>query len=186
MERAAWLERRFGAEIEWLPFDLHPEYPLEGLSFEQLEAKYNRDLRTGQAQMFDAAGLPHAPRTRVPNSRAALNVAELARERGVHGLLHDRLMHAFWAEDRDISDAEVLVEEASAFGIDPDQVRDAATAFPYQDRIDASSAAMLEMGAGGVPAWVVDDRVMIPGAQPHELFERVMEKLGHEPMTTST
>jgi predicted DsbA family dithiol-disulfide isomerase len=51
MERAAWLERRFGAEIEWLPFDLHPEYPPEGLSFEQLEAKYNRDLRTGQAQM---------------------------------------------------------------------------------------------------------------------------------------
>ena len=31
MERAAWLERRFGAAIEWLPFDLHPEYPREGI-----------------------------------------------------------------------------------------------------------------------------------------------------------
>jgi predicted DsbA family dithiol-disulfide isomerase len=40
---------------------------------------------------------------------------------------------------------------------------------------------MLELGAGGVPAWVVDDRVLVPGAQPHELFERVMEQLGHEP-----
>jgi predicted DsbA family dithiol-disulfide isomerase len=30
LERAAWLERQFGAEIEWRPFQLHPEYPPEG------------------------------------------------------------------------------------------------------------------------------------------------------------
>jgi len=128
--------------------------------------------------MFDAAGLPHAPRTRIPNSRAALNVAELGRERGAHPRLHARLMTAYWGEDRDISDPEVLAEEGSAFGLDPDEVRDAATTHPYQDRIEASTAAVMQMGAGGVPAFVVDDRVLIPGAQPHELFERVMEKLG--------
>jgi predicted DsbA family dithiol-disulfide isomerase len=129
--------------------------------------------------MFDAAGLPHATRTRAPNSRAALNVAELARERGVHGDLHARLMTAYWAEGRDISDPDVLADEGAAHGLDADEVRDVAVTFPYQDRIEASTAAVLEMGAGGVPAWVVDDRLLIPGAQPHELFERVMEKLGY-------
>jgi predicted DsbA family dithiol-disulfide isomerase len=165
-----------------LPFDLHPEYPSGGTEFAELEARYNRDLRAGQAQMFDAAGLPHATRTRVPNSRAALNVGELARERGVHGPVHDRLMTAFWAEDLDISDPLVLAAEGAPFGLDRDEVVEVATTFPYQDRVDASSAAMLQMGAGGVPAWVVDDRLMIPGAQPHELFERVMQKLGHDPI----
>jgi predicted DsbA family dithiol-disulfide isomerase len=150
--------------------------------FEELEARYNRDLRAGQAQMFDAVSLPHATRTRVPNSRAALNVGELARERRVHGPFHDRLMTAFWAEDRDISDPEVLAQEAAAFGLDRDEVIEAATTFPYQDRVDASSKAMLEMGAGGVPAWVIEDRVLVPGAQPHEVFERVMEKLGIDPV----
>jgi predicted DsbA family dithiol-disulfide isomerase len=128
--------------------------------------------------MFDEAGLPHATRTRLPNSRAALNVGELARERGVHEPLHARLMTAFWAEDRDISDPDVLVEEAAAFGLEEDEVRAAATAFPYQDRVEASTAAVHEMGAGGVPAFVIDDQVLIPGAQPHDLFEKVMEKLG--------
>jgi predicted DsbA family dithiol-disulfide isomerase len=128
--------------------------------------------------MFDEAGLPHAPRTRIPNSRAALNVAELARERGVHPQLHSRLMSAFWGEDRDISDPEVLAEEGAAFGLEPDNVRDAATGFPFQDRIEASTAAVMQMGAGGVPAFVVDERVLIPGAQPHELFVKVMDKLG--------
>jgi predicted DsbA family dithiol-disulfide isomerase len=177
VERAAWLESRYGAEVEWLPFDLHPEYPAEGIAIEELEARYGRELRSGQAAMFDEAGLPHTTRTRMPNSRAALNVAELARERGVHGPLHHRLMTAFWAEDRDISDPDVLAEEAAAFGLDPDEVRDVARSHPYQQRIEASTAAVHEMGAGGVPAFVIDDRVLIPGAQPHELFERVMEKL---------
>jgi predicted DsbA family dithiol-disulfide isomerase len=107
-------------------------------------------------------------------------VGELARERGVHDQLHGRLMTAYWAEDRDISDPGVLAEEAAPFGLDPDEVRHAATAHPYEDRIKASTVAVYEMGGGGVPAFVVDDKVLIPGAQPHDLFERVMEKLGHD------
>jgi predicted DsbA family dithiol-disulfide isomerase len=176
-ERAAWLEREYGAEIEWLPFDLHPEYPPEGIAIEDLERQYGRELRSGQARMFDEAGLPHTTRTRLPRSHAALNVAELARERGVHTELHKRLMTAFWAEDRDISDPEVLAEEASAFGLDRDEVRDVAKTLPYEDKIRASTTAVQEMGGGGVPAFVVADRVMIPGAQPHDLFEKVMERL---------
>jgi predicted DsbA family dithiol-disulfide isomerase len=88
-------------------------------------------------------------------------------------------MSAYWAENRDIGDTEVLVAEASPLGLDPDEVRDVAQTSRYRDRIAESTTAVLEMGAGGVPAWVVDDRVLIPGAQPHELFERVLEKLGH-------
>jgi predicted DsbA family dithiol-disulfide isomerase len=133
--------------------------------------------------MFDEAGLPHAARTRIPNSRAALNVGELARERGVNPQLHRRLMTAYWAEDRDISDPEVLADEGGQAGLDPDEVRDAATTHPFQQRIEASTQAVLEAGATGVPAFAIDDRVLIPGAQPHSLFERVMERLGHASQT---
>jgi predicted DsbA family dithiol-disulfide isomerase len=129
--------------------------------------------------MFDEAGLPHAERTRMPNSRAALNVAELARKHGVHPQMHKRLMTAFWAEDRDISDPAVLAEEAAAFGLDRDEVIDAAITSPFQQLIDSSSAAVYDMGAGGVPAFAVDDKLLIPGAQPHSLFEKVMDRLGH-------
>ena len=52
-----------------------------------------------------------------------------------------------------------------------------ASTFPYQDRIDASTRAVQEMGAGGVPAFVIADRVLIPGAQPHSLFDKVMQRL---------
>src|SRR3954451_19956714 len=104
--------------MESLPCDLHPEYPAEGIAIEELERRYGRELRSGQARMFDEAGVPHTTRTRMPNSRAALNVAELARALGVHEPLHNRLMTAFWAEDRDISSPSVLAEEAEVLGLD--------------------------------------------------------------------
>src|SRR3954463_12438236 len=179
MERAAWLERRFGARIEWLPFDLHPEYPPEGIPIDDLSRRYGHDVRESQARMFAAAGLPNAERDFVPNSHPALNVAELARERGVHEQLHERLMTAYWGEGRDIGDVEVLVREAVAAGLEADEVRDVVATGKFEDRIRESTQAVLEMGAGGVPAFAVDDRVLIPGAQPHELFERVMAKLGY-------
>jgi predicted DsbA family dithiol-disulfide isomerase len=126
--------------------------------------------------------LPWTRRERIPNSRAALNVAELARERGVHDQLHARLMTGYWAEDRDISDPAVLAQEGERVGLDRADVVDAATTHPYQERIQGSTSAVFEMGANGVPAFAIDDRVLIPGAQPHSLFEKVMEKLEHQPL----
>ena len=35
-ERADWLGREAGAVVEWLPFQLHPEYPEEGMPREDL------------------------------------------------------------------------------------------------------------------------------------------------------
>jgi predicted DsbA family dithiol-disulfide isomerase len=89
-------------------------------------------------------------------------------------------MRAYWGEARDIGDREVLSEIVAPLGLDPQEVRDAVDSGRYEERIRASTAAVLEMGAGGVPAFVVDDRLLIPGAQPHELFQRVLAKLGYD------
>lgn len=144
-----------------------------------LAQRYGFDPNAHHVTLFGENGLPHRPHTRIPNSHAALNVAELARREGVHTQLHERLMTAFWAEDRDISDPAVLAEEGETFGLDRDAVVDAATTKPYEGLIQASTQGVIDMGAGGVPAFVVDDRVLIPGAQPQELFDKVMAKFGH-------
>jgi predicted DsbA family dithiol-disulfide isomerase len=50
------------------------------------------------------------------------------------------------------------------------------------DRIEQYTQAALQLGAGGVPAWLIDERFLVPGAQPHDVFVRVLERLGHAPM----
>ena len=133
--------------------------------------------------MFSAAGLPFAPElTKVPNSRRALMLAELARDRGVLEQLHPQLFDAYWVRDRDLGDEHVLGEEGAALGLDRDDIAAALREPEYARRVAEQTAAALELGAGGVPAWVIDERFLVPGAQPHDVFDQVLERIGHAPV----
>jgi predicted DsbA family dithiol-disulfide isomerase len=130
--------------------------------------------------MFQAEGLPIAETLdRVPNSRRALMLAESARERGAFEALHPRLFDAYWARGRDIGDQAVLVEEAAAVGIEASEVIDALASQGYLERVEQETRTAIELGAGGVPAWVIDRRLLVPGAQPEEVFVKVFERLGY-------
>jgi|tagenome__1003787_1003787.scaffolds.fasta_scaffold20774516_3 predicted DsbA family dithiol-disulfide isomerase len=133
--------------------------------------------------MFKAAGLPHAESLeRVSNSRRALVLAEYAREQGRFDEVHRRLFHAYWAEGRDIGSDDVLRAVASEAGLDPDEAL-ARLGDPALLRfVEEQTSAALGHGAGGVPAWAIDEMVLVPGAQPYEVFERVLTRLGHEPV----
>ncbi len=133
--------------------------------------------------MFEQAGLAHAePLEKIPNSRGALMVSELARERGSFDQLHPRLFDAYWGRGRDIGDESVLVEEGTAVGLDGAEISEVLGDQRYLERIEAQTRAAIEIGAGGVPAWVIDRRMLVPGAQPHEVFTRALEQLGHSPL----
>ncbi len=133
--------------------------------------------------MFNQAGLPHAQGLdKVPNSRRALMLAELARERGEFDALHPRLFDAYWARGRDIGDERVLIEEGTAVGLDEGETIEVIRDGRYLGRIEAQTRAAIELGAAGVPAWEIDQQVLVPGAQPHEVFGRVLQRLGHSPL----
>jgi predicted DsbA family dithiol-disulfide isomerase len=147
--------------------------------------RYGSALSERLGTLFDAAGLPYAGELeKVPNSRRALMLAELARDRGVLDDLHPRLFDSYWAQGRDLGDERVLLEEGAAVGLQEVEIEAALGDPDYLRRVDEQTKAALELGAGGVPAWLVDERLLVPGAQPHELFERVLERLGHEPVVS--
>lgn len=133
--------------------------------------------------MFAEAGLPFNPELdKVPNSLRAQAMAELARDRGVHRDLHPRLFDAYWRRGLDLGDDDVLLGEGRAVGLDEDEIRASFQDPDYVGRIAAQTTEALELGASGVPAWLIDERALVPGAQPHELFERVLDRLGYQPL----
>jgi predicted DsbA family dithiol-disulfide isomerase len=135
--------------------------------------------------MFDAAGLPHADRLDlVPSSRRALVLGELAREQGRFGDLHPRLFEAYWVKGLDIGSDDVLLDVAADAGMDRAEVAERLAGWSPDllAAIEEETRKVVEMGVNGVPGWVVDDRLLVPGAQPHEVFERVLTGLGHEPV----
>ena len=170
------MRSRFGAEITWLPFDLHPEYPPEGIPRQRLIDRYGPGMTDHVRGMFERAGLAYNPNPEiVPNSRLALRLTELARDRGLHEPVHDRLMDAYWTEGRNIGDAaelRQLVEEAGLTDVD-----DVFDGDAYLERVLASTAEAQSLGINGIPAFVLDSKLLILGAQPRVVCERAFERL---------
>ena len=167
-----------GAEVNWLPFDLHPEYPPEGIPRQQLLARYGGAMTEQITRFFAERGLQYNPNPDVvPNSMNALRLTELARDLGMHAQLHDRLMDAYWAEAKNIGDLDVLREEAGAVGLPANEVEDVLAGNRYRDRVEASTREAYGLGANAVPAFVLDRRLLVLGAQPDEVFEEAFAQL---------
>lgn len=128
--------------------------------------------------MFEASGLVYNPHPEVvPNTMQALRVTELARERSHHRAVHDRLMAAYWEEGRNIGDSDELRALAAEAGLDPSEVDDVLAGDEYADRVRASTAEAQSLGVTGIPAFVLDGRLLILGAQPREVFEQAFARL---------
>ena len=171
------MERRYGARVTWLPYDLHPEYPPEGIPREELSARYGFDTLAHLHELFSRWRLPFTPHERIPNSRNALRVTELARDRGLHEDVHGRLMSAFWAEGLDIGDAEVLRRLAVDGGLDPEEVDAVLWSDEYLARVLASTQQAQSIGISGIPGFLLDSKLLVLGAQPEEVFERAFAQL---------
>ena len=127
---------------------------------------------------FAARGLEYRPHPDVvPNSRAALRLAELARELGLHDRFHDDVMQAYWHESRDIGDHAVLHDLAAGAGLPEPEVGAVLGSDRYLGEVEASTRSAVSIGANAVPAFLLDGRLLVLGAQPDEIFDAAVERI---------
>jgi predicted DsbA family dithiol-disulfide isomerase len=107
----------------------------------------------------------------------ALRVTELARDRGLHEAVHDRLMDAFWAENRNIGDPGELRALAVDAGLDEAEVDEVLSGDSYLSRVQASTAQAQSLGIDGIPGFVLDEKLLVLGAQPPAVFEQAFQQL---------
>lgn len=145
-----------------------------------MEARYGLAFVAHARSMIEEAGLAYAPGPVVSNSMRALQLAELGRDLGRWEGIHSLLFTAYWAEGRDIGDLDVLMDLAGAAELDPGEARAALDDGRYAERVQSSTGAAYRLGVDGVPGWLLDGRLLVPGAQPHEVFEGALERLGFQ------
>ena len=172
--------REFDAEVTWFPFDLHPEYPPEGIPLAELHRRYGLGVgdRDPLRDRFAAAGLAYDRPEIVPNTKLALRLTELARERGLHEPFHDRLMAAYWSEATNIGDPNELRRLAGEVDLDADEVeRVVGDPSAYLDVVHGSTAQAQQIGINAIPAFLLDRRLIVLGAQPLEVFRGAFAQL---------
>ncbi|MEE9202951.1 MAG: DsbA family oxidoreductase [Dehalococcoidia bacterium] len=181
-ERVDRLEKKFGIDVEWKGFEIHPETPAGGgdlasIGFDEARAAaiYSR-----VQELSEEAGLKLNRPSRISNSRLALQIAEFAKEKGRAREYHEAVFRAYWREGKDIGDRELLFSLAAQVGLDPEELDAYLKSGQAAAKMDRHLQEVREYGIDGVPTFVIGHK-MVVGAQPYEVLERVLlEELSND------
>ena len=160
-------------EASWLPFELHPEAPLEGSRMpERIRGAWGR-LETVAAEV----GLTMKRPDRVINSRLALSTAEFARDHGKYDEVRVALTKAHWEGTAQLDRVEDLRRVVADAGLDPDALERELDAGRYEALLDQHRVDAESVGINAIPAHIVGQRYLLVGAQPYDAFIEVLDAL---------
>lgn len=115
--------------------------------------------------------------TRTPNTLDAHRLIYWAGIEGVQTAAVSALFQAYFEEGRDIADHEVLADIADAIGMDASVVLRLLASDADRDEIRIRDAKAREMGVSSVPTFIVAGQHAVPGAQPPELWKKVIAEI---------
>jgi predicted DsbA family dithiol-disulfide isomerase len=118
-----------------------------------------------------------APRARTVDAHRLLH---LALEEGCQAELKEALLATYFLRGESMGDHEVLRKAAAEVGLDPARVDEVLAGKEYADAVLADIDQARAFGATGVPFYVVDRKYGISGAQPTEVFTRVLARAWDE------
>lgn len=168
--------------MTWLPFELHPEAPLEGIPRDVYFGGRRFDqMRTHLESIAAQVGLSMQQRDVIINSRRALGGAEFAREHGKFDEMHQALFKAHWEGTGRLEDTDDLVRIGAGVGLDATELRRALDEDRYASVIDENRRDAESVGINAIPAHIFGRRYLVMGAQPYEAFKQVLDRLQQDP-----
>lgn len=168
-------------QLQWLPFELNPDMPPEGMdrrtylsrkfgSWERVQALQARIVLAGRD---DGAIFDYGAIKRTPNTFLAHRVSWLAQRAGQQRAFVEAALQAYFVQGRDIGSKEVLAEIASGSGLDPDAVAAFVSSDDGAQSVRAMERTALERGVQGVPYFDIGGTAIV-GAQPAETVRQTI------------
>lgn len=106
----------------------------------------------------------------------AHRLLHLARERGVQGVMKERLMRAAFTDGLPIADKSTLADLAAEVGIPAEDARNALESDAYAGAVRRDEEQAAQFGITGVPFYVADGKFAVSGAQPSEVFQQLLRR----------
>lgn len=161
--RGFWLkmQEERPVETEWVPWEIHPEYPPEG-GPRKSDAKAEADLRRYRALGGDIRRFE--PSHVVPNTRNALMGLEFARAAKKTDAYMERVFRAIFLEDMDVSSVEAVVTLGSEVGLDRAALEKSLLSGEYGPVLLERDREAEGMGLEVVPSFVQGGKLALAGS----------------------
>jgi predicted DsbA family dithiol-disulfide isomerase len=177
------------ADIHFQPFELNPQMPPEGQDIaEHVAQKYGttpeqlalnqESIRARGAELgftFDMR-----KRLRVYNTFDAHRLLHWAALEGRQLETKQALFATYFTDGRNPGDHEVLIDVARQVGLDSSLAREVLESGLYAEDVRERERFYVGLGIHAVPSVIVDDRWLIQGGQPVEVFEQALREIAVE------
>jgi predicted DsbA family dithiol-disulfide isomerase len=180
------------AEIHFQPFELNPgmapggqdatEYLSQkyGSTREQQKASRDAIRARGAAVGFDFREEGRGRIYNTFNAHRLLYWAGLQDSTRQHAL-KKALLQAYHGQGRSPEDVEVLLDAVRQAGLDPAKAREILEGDQYAREVRESEQRFQALGIHAVPAVIINDRHLIQGGQPPEMFEQALRQIAAAP-----
>ncbi|MGH8833122.1 MAG: DsbA family oxidoreductase [Polaromonas sp.] len=181
------------AELHFQPFELNPgmgpqgqeitEHITEKYGITPAQAQANREnIRARGAQVgfkFSMADEPGGGRSRIYNTFDAHRLLHWAELVGAdkQKALKEALFKAYFTDGQSPASHEVLARVAGEVGLDAARAREILASDAYADDVREREQFYLTQGIHSVPAVIINDRHLISGGQPAEVFEQALRQI---------
>lgn len=169
------MKKEFDIEDVWLPLEIHPETPKEGMPITELfpassvERMFDNLKNTAKHYGIDFKG-----NSLLSNSHLALAAGEFAKEEGKFEAFHEKLFYAYFTQSLDIGDIEVLSSICTSIGLDQEKMTAQLTKGTYEAVLNETQESAHQYGISSTPTFVINNKYAIVGAQPLETFRKVL------------
>jgi predicted DsbA family dithiol-disulfide isomerase len=171
-------------ELHFEPFELNPTLPPEGEdATEHLSRKYGappEQLAKSRAALRErgaAVGFTFGDRPRVWNTFDAHRLLHWAGVEGKQRELKHALLTAYHTNAENPGARDVLLRLAGEVGLDVDRARAILDSDEFAAEVRERERHWQQLGIHSVPAVIIDDRHLISGGQPPEVFERALAQI---------
>lgn len=177
------------ADITIHPFELNPAMPPDGQNIvEHIGQKYGstREQSAAAREIIRARAaelgfqMTMTEESRIYSTFDAHRLLHWAGLEGGQGALKHALFEAYFMDGRNPADWDVLVSAAEKAGLHPEAAREVLSSGRHAEEVHAAERHWQGQGITGVPAIVVNDRYLISGGQPPQVFERALRQIASE------
>jgi predicted DsbA family dithiol-disulfide isomerase len=186
----AELDATESVSISWRPFELNPGMPLEGQDrVEHLQQKYGLSEEQGRAnrQNLIDRGLSvdyefnFPEKGRVYNTFNAHRLIHWAKEHNLETELKLALFDLYFKQGGNPSYEDDLLTCVELVGLSKRDAKSILDSGQYTNEVRADQQLGQEQGISSVPAFIFNNKYLVSGGQPKEVFMKAIQELSKEP-----
>ena len=179
LEKAiAAIQGEHEVEVNWLPYQLNPTMPPEGISRREYRIKKfgswerSQELDANVAENGKTEGIDFALNRieRTPNTVDAHRLIWLAGQQGCQNSVVEALFLGYFTLGKDLSNRLILIDVATEAGLSRQLAEELLDGDGGISEMAESKILATELGVDGVPFFIINRKVALAGAQPPEIF----------------